>query len=715
MAPPAASKIIAVHLNYESRAAQRGRVPAAPSYFLKPPSSLAGDGDPIVRPQGVELLTFEGEVALVIGRAARGVTPERALEHVGWYAPANDVGVYDLRWNDRGSNVLSKGHDGFTPVGPRVPAADVDPAGILLRTLVNGEVEQEDSTANLIFPFALLIADLSRFMTLEPGDIILTGTPAGSRPVEPGDVVAVELAGLSSVGNPIVEADGPIPSFGAQPRVSPETRAAALGVNAPRPVTLSPGAEAALRSVSTATLSVQIGRRGVRNTFLAGLRPTRPDLRLLGYAYTLRYVPLREDVRDADDAELNAQKAAIESIGPGEVLVIDARGEAGSGTIGDILAARALARGATGIVTDGGARDSPALGQLEIPAYFRAPHAAVLGLLHYPLESNVPIACAGTLVMPGDVIVGDAEGVIVVPAAMAEDVAWAALEQEEREAWALERVQAGESIRGVYPLGREREAEFEAWRAARAAALADAPRPGSREPASAPSRDGALDLVLGLPGAEALDRVQLVLAGGRLDRGRRRTRRDQLEQRAMLGHGGGAAVGDLHEDRAADRVEAAGDVAQEVDHGGVRAALVEDRVELLVEAPEAQRVHLLHGLDHAVVDLAQALDLDLGQERRCERGRVALDDREHRHLVVEGARIGGSDLRAGVRAVDHEALGLEAPDRLAHRQGRDAELLGQGVDDDAEPRAVAAAENPLARRRGTRAPVWSSRSACCRA
>ena len=374
-----------------------------------------------------------------------------------------------MRWSDRGSNVLSKGHDGFTPLGTPVPAADVDPAAIRLRTLVNGEVEQDDSTANLLFPFGLLIADLSRFMTLEPGDIILTGTPAGSRPVAPGDVVEVELSCASSVRNPIVEADAPIPSFGAQPRVSPATRAAALGVNAPRPVTLSRGAEAALNSVSTATLSVQIAKRGVRNTFLGGLRPTRPDLRLLGYAYTLRYLPLREDVRDADTAELNAQKSAIEAIGPGEVLVIDARGEPGAGTIGDILTARALARGATGIVTDGGVRDSPALARLEIPTYYRAAHANVLGLLHYPLESNVPIACGGVLVMPGDVVVGDAEGVIVVPAAMAEDVARAALEQEEREEWALERVQAGESIRGVYPLSDEREAEFEAWRAGAAA------------------------------------------------------------------------------------------------------------------------------------------------------------------------------------------------------------------------------------------------------
>jgi regulator of RNase E activity RraA len=232
-------------------------------------------------------------------------------------------------------------------------------------------------------------------------------------------------------------------------------------------VLLSDEAKAALGRVSTATLSVQVARRGVRDCFLAGLRPTRPDLRLLGYAHTLRYVPLREDVRDADTAELNAQKAAIEALGPDEVLVIDARNDPGAGTIGDILAARALARGATGIVTDGGMRDSPAVAGLEIPAYYRAPHAAVLGLRHHPLESNVPIACAGVLVLPGDVLVGDAEGVVVIPAAMAEEVARAAVEQEAREEFALERVQAGEPIRGLFPLSEARRPEFEAWRARR--------------------------------------------------------------------------------------------------------------------------------------------------------------------------------------------------------------------------------------------------------
>jgi 2-keto-4-pentenoate hydratase/2-oxohepta-3-ene-1,7-dioic acid hydratase in catechol pathway/regulator of RNase E activity RraA len=467
MSPPPPSKVIAVHVNYRSRAEQRGVAPTAPSYFLKPPSSLSGDGDAIVRPKGTELLTIEAEVALVIGRRAREVAPEEGRAHIGWYAPANDVGLFDMRAADRGSNLMAKGQDGYTPLGPPVPSDGVDPAAITLRARVNGEVVQEDSTANLLFDFGLLVADLSRFVTLEPGDVILTGTPAGARPVEPGDVVEVELDGLSRVSNPVVASDKPLAAFGAQPRVSPATRALALGVNAPRPAVLSDDATAALRTVSTATLTVQLRRHGIANTFIRGLRPTRPDLRLLGYAHTLRYVPLREDVRDADRAELNAQKRAVETISPGEVLVMDAREQPFAGTIGDILAARALARGATGIVTDGGLRDSPAVAELEIPTYYQAPHAAVLGLIHYPLETNVPIACGGTLVMPGDVLVGDGEGVVVVPAALAERVAHDALEQESRESWALERVKAGESIRGIYPLSDARRADYEAWKAGR--------------------------------------------------------------------------------------------------------------------------------------------------------------------------------------------------------------------------------------------------------
>jgi 2-keto-4-pentenoate hydratase/2-oxohepta-3-ene-1,7-dioic acid hydratase in catechol pathway len=133
--PAVPSKIIAVHLNDRSRAAQRGRVPEFPSYFLKPPSSLAGPGDQVVRPAGCELLAFEGEIALVIGERTRGVSPEQGWRRVRWVTVANDLGVYDLRYADRGSNLRSKGADGFTPVGPElVDARELDPAALRLRT-----------------------------------------------------------------------------------------------------------------------------------------------------------------------------------------------------------------------------------------------------------------------------------------------------------------------------------------------------------------------------------------------------------------------------------------------------------------------------------------------------------------------------------------------------------------------------------------------------
>ncbi len=127
----APGKVIGVHLNYHSRAAQRGRVPAEPSYFLKPTTSLSGGGE-IVRPRGTELLTFEAEIALIIGTRARNVTPEEAGRHIGWYAPANDFGLHDFRWADRGSNVMAKGQDGFSPVGPAMAAQGVDPATLHL-------------------------------------------------------------------------------------------------------------------------------------------------------------------------------------------------------------------------------------------------------------------------------------------------------------------------------------------------------------------------------------------------------------------------------------------------------------------------------------------------------------------------------------------------------------------------------------------------------
>src|SRR5262249_38947717 len=193
--PPPPSKIVAVHSSYRSRAMERGTLPPWPSYFLKPPNTLARDGDPVLRPPGCELLAFEGEVALIIGTRATRVSPATAWEHVGWVTAANDFGVDDLRYADKGSNVRSKGIDGFTPLGPALlDAREVDPATIRIRTWVNGELAQDaDAASDMFFGFADIVADITRLTTLETGDIILTGTPTGSTVVEPGALVEVDL------------------------------------------------------------------------------------------------------------------------------------------------------------------------------------------------------------------------------------------------------------------------------------------------------------------------------------------------------------------------------------------------------------------------------------------------------------------------------------------------------------------------------------------
>jgi len=467
-------KVVGVHLSYRSRAAERGTMPAWPSYFLKPSSTLAGSGDPVARPPGCELLAFEGEVALVIGRRACRVSPADGWEHVAWITAANDFGVYDLRYADRGANVRSKGVDGFTPFGPRlIDARTVDLAAVRLRTWVNGELAQDAWPAtDMLFGFGDIVADLSRLTTLEPGDVILTGTPAGSTVVNPGDVVEVEVTAGENTGenteqssgllrSPIVEAEYRLDPPGAMPRADDAVRAAAYG---PRgaPPDQAQDLLAGLRGVSTATLASQLRKRGLNGLTLDGLRSTRPDVRMAGYARTVRYLPLREDL-SVMSAGMNAQKRAIEEIRPGEVLVIEARGDPTAGTIGDILGLRAQVRGAAGIVTDGAIRDSAALARLEIPTYHAAVHPAVLGRRHVPWESSVAVACAGVTIRPGDILVGDADGVVVLPPAIAAEVLADAREQERQEEFIATQVARGDSIDGLYPLSDRTRPSYQAW------------------------------------------------------------------------------------------------------------------------------------------------------------------------------------------------------------------------------------------------------------
>jgi 5-oxopent-3-ene-1,2,5-tricarboxylate decarboxylase/2-hydroxyhepta-2,4-diene-1,7-dioate isomerase len=232
--PPSPSKIVATHLSYRSRVEEYAMEapPAAPSYFLKPLSSLAGDGDPVARPRGCRFLNYEGEIAVVIGKRALAVPRSEALDYVAGYTIANDFGVHDFRHIDRGSMLRVKGQDGFCPLGPRmVDASELDPADLTIRTYVNGEVVQEGHTGtDLLFPFDYQIADVSRLITLEPGDVLLTGTPANSRPVEPGDEVVVEVEGIGRLRNPIVELDRDLEDVGAAPEVSAQTLHVALAM-----------------------------------------------------------------------------------------------------------------------------------------------------------------------------------------------------------------------------------------------------------------------------------------------------------------------------------------------------------------------------------------------------------------------------------------------------------------------------------------------------
>ncbi|MCB5909511.1 fumarylacetoacetate hydrolase family protein [Streptomyces pinistramenti] len=441
--------------------------PVQPSYFLKPPSSLSGTGDALVRPRGCELLVFEGEIALVIGSRAQRVAPEDGWSYVRWVTAANDAGVHDLRHADRGSHLRSKGADGFTPIGPRLlDARQLAPDALRLRTRVNGEVVQDDTTDTLLFPFGQLVADLSRLVTLEPGDVLLTGTPAGASVVTPGDVVEVEVSGgtLSTgrLRNPVAEG-APLAPYGALPRVDPADRAAAHGPVYPPEPLLDPGVEAGLRSVAVATLSAQLRRRGLPHMSVDGVHPAAPGTRMAGVAHTLRYLPLREDLFRRHGMGMNAQKRAIEELRTGHVLVMDARGDTSAGTLGDILALRALKRGAAGVVTDGGLRDSAAVAAIGLPVFHGGAHPSVLGRRHVPWDTGVPVACGGALVQPGDLLAGDDDGVVVVPPDLAGELIADCREQERQERFITERVTAGDGIDGLYPLGPAWRARYETW------------------------------------------------------------------------------------------------------------------------------------------------------------------------------------------------------------------------------------------------------------
>ena len=228
--PSEPSKILCVHLNHISRVHEfQTSLPPAPTYFHKPISALNGHRGDVVRPDRCRWLNYEGEIVIVIGRPCRNVAPADAGAFIAGYTIGNDYGLHDFRDTDAGSMLRVKGSDTLAPVGPGL-VTDWDFRDKAIRTLVNGEVRQDGSTDEMTWDMHYLVADLARTITLLPGDLIFSGTPANSRPVEPGDVVTVEVEGLGALTNTIVAGPTPIrDDVGAQPTESEEVLSTALG------------------------------------------------------------------------------------------------------------------------------------------------------------------------------------------------------------------------------------------------------------------------------------------------------------------------------------------------------------------------------------------------------------------------------------------------------------------------------------------------------
>jgi 5-oxopent-3-ene-1,2,5-tricarboxylate decarboxylase/2-hydroxyhepta-2,4-diene-1,7-dioate isomerase len=230
LAPSEPTKIIAVHLNYDSRTKEfMTKLPPAPTYFTKPITALNTHKGAVVRPEGCKWLNYEGEIVIIIGKTCRNISPEEAGEYIAGYSVGNDYGLHDFRDTDAGSMLRVKGSDTLAPVGPGM-VTDWDFRNKRIQTIVNGNVVQDDNTDNMEWDMHYLVADIARTITLVPGDMLFSGTPAFSRPVQPGDVVEVEVEGLGRLTNHIVVGPTPIRTdVGAQPTESEEVVSTALG------------------------------------------------------------------------------------------------------------------------------------------------------------------------------------------------------------------------------------------------------------------------------------------------------------------------------------------------------------------------------------------------------------------------------------------------------------------------------------------------------
>ena len=226
------SKIICVHLNYESRAIEfkvKGTAAmAAPTYFQKPLTTLNSHRGFVNRPANCQYLNYEGEIAAIVGKPMRNVGRDEVWDCLAGFAPANDVGAQDFRDTDAGSMLRVKGMDGFCPIGPGI-VRGVDIRESTLRTYINGEVVQDGPVSDMEFPIDYIFADLSRHITFLPGDVVLTGTPANSRPMELGDVVEVEVTQIGRLSNTVQEVPAPTHKVGHEPTDSEHVRKVAFG------------------------------------------------------------------------------------------------------------------------------------------------------------------------------------------------------------------------------------------------------------------------------------------------------------------------------------------------------------------------------------------------------------------------------------------------------------------------------------------------------
>jgi 5-oxopent-3-ene-1,2,5-tricarboxylate decarboxylase/2-hydroxyhepta-2,4-diene-1,7-dioate isomerase len=230
LAPSEPTKIVAVHLNYDSRTKEfLTKLPPAPTYFLKPTTALNSHNAAVVRPEGCKWLNYEGEIVIIIGKTCRNISPEEAGDYIAGYSVGNDFGLHDFRDTDAGSMLRVKGSDTLAPVGPGI-VTDWDFRNKRIQTIVNGKVVQDDNTDNMEWNMHYLVADIARTITLLPGDMLYSGTPANSRPVFPGDVVEVEVEGLGRLTNHIVTGPTAIrEDVGAQPTESEEVVSTAMG------------------------------------------------------------------------------------------------------------------------------------------------------------------------------------------------------------------------------------------------------------------------------------------------------------------------------------------------------------------------------------------------------------------------------------------------------------------------------------------------------